>query len=232
MKKIIAAVAATIILIALIAFAVIMSRPSVAFIVAEMPDGFSLPRPSVITSSFRLTGNPSSADLVIVMPECSVPESDGLVVLFGREAEEGEAPDLVLIPDMKAIWELALSDRVECVLYDESSPFARELADHMVEADDNAFRAGYSGRVSVANYDQIISRIGDADTILAITPTTSMRVLRSDCIPPVILDSLHAAALESTMYSSSVGIDWNDTVESLLSGSGSLSYALFPSEDS
>ena len=83
----------------------------------------------------------------------------------------------------------------------------------------------------MANYDQVISEIGDADTILALTPTTSMRILRADGIPSVILDSLHAAAMESTPFSASVGVDWDASVESLLSGSRTLSYALFPAKD-
>ena len=230
MKKIIAAASAVMILIA-IALAVFLSRPSVAFISSDLPDGLSLPRPSAITLSFRLTGNAASADLVIVMPECAVPESEGFTVLFGRNPEDGETPDLVLIPDDEAIWELALSDGVECILYDESIQHARETADHLLSLDDNAYAVRYSGRVSVANYDQVISGIGDADTILALTPTTSMRILRADGIPSVILDSLHAAALESTPFSASVGVDWDASVESLLSGSRTLSYALFPAKD-
>ncbi len=231
MKKIIAAAAAAMILLIAIVLAVILSRPSVAFISADLPDGFNLPGPSSITSSFRLSGNASSADLVIVMPWHSVPESGGLTVLFGRNPEDGETPDLVLIPDDEAMWELALSDGVECILYDESVQHARRIADHLLSLDGNAYAARYSGRVSVANYDQVIAEVGNADRILALTPSTSMRVLRSEGIPPVVLDGLHAAALESTPFSASVGIDWNATVESLLSGSRSLRYALFPAKD-
>ena len=123
------------------------------------------------------------------------------------------------------------SDDFICILYDESIQHARELADYLLSLDDNAYAVRYSGRVSVANYDQVISEIGDADTILALTPTTSMRILRADGIPSVIFDSLHAAALESTPFSASVGVDWDASVESLLSGSRTLSYALFPAKD-
>ena len=72
--------------------------------------------------------------------------------------------------------------------------------------------------------------ISGADAVFYLTPSSSLRILRDSDIPAV-LDSIHAGALEITGISGAVGVDWDRTIENLLSGSASISYAFFPSED-
>lgn len=207
-----------------------LTRPSVVFISPDMPDGFSLRRPSFFTPSFRLASTPGSADFVIVMPSEIVPESEGTTVLFGRSAEEGENPDIVLVPDLPLMWMTALSDRRECILYESSDQMARKIAEKLTAEDGNAYEVTYSGRISVANHDEIASAISGADAVFYLTPSSSLRILRDSDIPAV-LDSIHAGALEITGISGAVGVDWDRTIENLISGSASISYAFFPSED-
>ena len=230
LKRIVAVSIIIAAILAAAAAAFIFSRPAVAFLSADLPAGFASLRPSSLTLSFRLAGNADKADLVLVMPSENVPDTDSQTVLFGREADGDESPDLVVIPDDVLMWSLALGSGTECILYDSSSQFAAELAEELLGLDDNAYAVTYSGRVSVANYDQVISGVSGADVILALTPSSSMRILRSAGIPPAITDSLHAAALDSTGISASVGVDWNATVEALLAGSEAPCYALIPSE--
>ena len=207
-----------------------LTRPAVAFISAELPEGFSLSGPSLLSSSFRLSGRAGSADLVIVMPSEAVPDSSGRTVLIGRSAEEGESPDSVIVPDLSSMWKTALSGQRECLLYESSDSTAAAIAAALLSSDDNAFEVTYSGRVSVANADAVSQGIGDADVIFYLTPSSSLRILRSSLVPAV-LDSVHGAALETTAVSGLVGIDWDSTVEGLLSGSDALSYRFFPTKD-
>ena len=208
-----------------------LTRPSVSVLSSALPDGFDVFGPSRLTSSFRLTGNASKADLAIVMPSVPVPsDAEGRVVLFGRAAEEGESPDLVLIPDPPLMWESALSEGSECILYESSDRIASDIAERLIEADGNAFEVTYSGRVSVANEEEIARKTADADTVLYLTPASSLRTMRTSSIPAVV-DFIHGAALETTAVSGTVGIDWDRTIEGLLSGSDALSYAFFSSKD-
>ena len=145
-------------------------------------------------------------------------------------AEEVESPDLVLIPDLPLMWESALSEGAECILYESSDRIASDIAERLIEADGNAFEVTYSGRVSVANEEEIARKTADADTVLYLTPASSLRTMRTSSIPAVV-DFIHGAALETTAVSGTIGIDWDRTIEGLLSGSDALSYAFFPSKD-
>ena len=212
--------------------AFVLSRPSVAFASPALPEGFSFPdAPPRLSPSYRITGDPSHSDLAIIMPSEPVPETEGMAVLFGRSAEEGEDPDLVLIPDPTAMWESALSDRKECILYESSDRIASEIADHLLSIDGNAYEVTYPGRISAANLAEMAALAAGSDIVLALSPSSSLRLIREGDIPPVIVDAAHAAALESTEIQGSAGIDWDSTIKGLLSGEGSLHYALFLSED-
>ncbi len=215
----------------LLLFALGMVRPSVSIVSSDLPLGFSIIKKRYFSPNYRFTGNAANADLVIVMPDSQVPESSGRVVLFGREAEEGETPDLILIPDMNAIWECALSDRVEGILYNSAERIPSSIASHLLSIDDNAIEASYSGRVSVANEEELQANIENADVILFISPTSSTRILRDTQGKESIVDFLHYTALESTAVTGYVGIDWDSTIRGLLDGGDTLDYALFPAEN-
>ena len=228
-KKLIVLLSALFILIA--AFLIFFfSRPSVAFLSSELPDGFSMEGPSFMTSRYRRTGNAGNASLVIVMPSVAVPDVDGTTVLVGRAAEDGESPDISLPLDFSSMWGTALGEWRECILYESSDRHARSLAASLLESDENAFELTYSGRVSVANAVEIEAGIESADVVFYLTPSTSERILRSSA-KPAVLDFIHNGALERTASYGYVGIDWDSTVDALLSGRSELSYAFFPSED-
>lgn len=222
---------ASIVIAAALAFlAFHMTRPSVAFISSEsFPDGYDLPRPGNILE-YRMTGNAAKADVVLVAPDASVPEGVE-AYLFGREAEDGEEPVAVLDIDDEAMWECAAEEGA-VVLYERSTAYARDIAEHLESLGLGIEAVTYSGRISGANADQVRSEIEEsgAATVLAITPSSSTSLLREEHPWRVVMDVRDAAAMETTRVDAAVSIDWDATIQSLLSGNAELSYGLIALE--
>ncbi len=199
-------------------------RPSVAFIRSDLfPSGYELPGPSALR--YRLTGNPIGADLVIVSPDAAVPPGVP-AYLFGREAEDGETVEAVLAIDNGRMWEQALRDTEIALLYEESSVYGREVADYLSSIDGNVRSVTYTGRISGANIETVRKEIAGAGIVFALTPSSSVEILRSAHSWPVVMDIRDAAAMETTAVDEAVSIDWNKTVENLLAGRAELSYCL------
>ena len=203
------------------------TRPSVAFVASSsFPPGYELPEPGNILR-YRMTDNIGNADLVITAPDAAVPSGSDSY-LFGREAEDGESPAAVLAIDTGRMWESALPLGSAVVLYEESDPASREILSHLEEIDPDIKSVSYSGRISVANIDSVRSSIesASAEYLFALTPSTSMELLRSDHQWSVVMDVRDSAAMEATEVDYAVSIDWDATVDNLLSGNAELSYTL------
>ena len=174
---------------------------------------------------YRRVSSVSNADLVITAPDASVP--DGIdSYLLGRLPEDGENVLGTLLVDEGKLWETALDDTSIAVLYEESSVASKNIVSHLKSVDSSAKEVKYRGRVSSANLDAVKSEIGDAETILCLTPSSSMSFIRdaSDCV--IVVDALDAAAMETSDVDKAVSIDWDSTISSLLSGNAELSYCL------
>ena len=202
------------------------TRPSVAFITSgSFPRGYDLPEPRSFFS-FRRTSDASSADLVIVPPDAEVPSSGGY--LFGREAEEGENPSAVLGIDNGRMWAEAIDEGRYAAVFEESSLLASSIMEVLEPL--GVVPIPYMGRISSANIDSVRREIAsaEADTVLLLTPSTSMSLIRSDHEWSVIMDIRDAAAMDTTEVDAAVSIDWNRTVQDLLSGVEELSYCVLP----
>ena len=68
--------------------------------------------------------------------------------------------------------------------------------------------------------------MGLSVALLMLTPETSMELIRDGGSRNVIMDIRDAAAMETTEVESAVSIDWDASVENLLSGKAELSYCL------
>lgn len=204
------------------------TRPAVAFIgYGTFPPGYELPKPHSFFR-YRMVGDPAVADLVITAPDAAVPAGVGSY-LFGREAEEGEEPIALLPIDAPRMWEEAISDdSAYAILYEETSPASIAIAGHLSSIDPSISLITYHGRISTANIDQIASAIGEsgADKVIVLNPDTSMDILRLDHGWDAVMDIRDAAALETVRVEQAVSIDWDSTIESLLSGNAGLSYCL------
>ena len=223
-KKVLVALAAVILFIVLICAVFYFTRPAVAFVTSSsFPPGYELPEPGNILK-YRMTA-PENADLVITAPDAALPDNTN-TYLFGREAEEGENPVAVLQIDEGRMWESALSLENSVVLFEESDPYAKEIFSHLSEVRPELDSVTYSGRVSVANLDALKASLANAENVLVLTPISSMELLRSDHDWNAVLDVRDSAAMETTDISYAVSIDWDSTIENLLSGKAELSYTL------
>ena len=204
-----------------------MTRPSVAFIKAlSFPPGYELPEPGNILK-YRMTDNAASASLVITAPDAAVPVGVD-AYLFGREPVEGETPLAVLGINEGEMWRTALDGGSVVLLYEESSVSARRIAEYLKALDSDIAEVTYTGRISGANMDSVKSSIPDDENtrVLLLTPSSSMGLLRSPHSWRAVLDIRDAAAMETTEVDMAVSIDWDNTIENLLSGTAELSYRL------
>lgn len=198
------------------------TRPSVAFIDSgAFPKGYDLPRPSSFFS-YRMTGNPERADIVITAPDAVIPEGVDSY-LFGRNALDGESPAAVLGIDEAAMWSVAAGEKEPVLLYEETSAVGKLAADSL-----GIPSVTYQGRISSANIEEISRQIPPEGTVLAITPATSMSLFRTDHSWSLVMDVRDAAAMDTTDCDAAVSIDWDATVMNLLSGKEELSYCLIP----
>lgn len=224
--KALLAVIAVLLLIAGSALIIYFTRPAVAFITSGLfPSGYDVPMPDGSFFHYRRVSSVSNADLVITAPDASVP--DGIdSYLLGRLPEDGENVLGTLLVDEGKLWETALDDTFIAVLYEESSVASKNIVSHLKSVDSLAKEVKYQGRVSSANLDAVKSEIGDAETILCLTPSSSMSFIRdaSDCV--IVVDALDAAAMETSDVDKAVSIDWDSTIRNLLSGNAELSYCL------
>ena len=224
--KALLAVIAVLLLIAGSALIIYFTRPAVAFITSGLfPSGYDVPMPDGSFFHYRRVSSVSNADLVITAPDASVP--DGIdSYLLGRLPEDGENVLGTLLVDEGKLWETALDDTFIAVLYEESSVASKNIVSYLKTLDSSAKEVKYQGRVSSANLDAVKSEIGDAETILCLTPSSSMSFIRdaSDCV--IVVDALDAAAMETSDVDKAVSIDWDSTISSLLSGNAELSYCL------
>lgn len=224
--KALLAVIAVLLLIAGSALIIYFTRPAVAFITSGLfPSGYDVPMPDGSFFHYRRVSSVSNADLVITAPDASVP--DGIdSYLLGRLPEDGENVLGTLLVDEGKLWETALDDTFIAVLYEESSVASKNIVSYLKTVDSSVKEVKYQGRVSSANLDAVKSEIGDAETILCLTPSSSMSFIRdaSDCV--IVVDALDAAAMETSDVDKAVSIDWDSTISSLLSGNAELSYCL------
>ena len=224
--KALLAVIAVLLLIAGSALIIYFTRPAVAFITSGLfPSGYDVPMPDGSFFHYRRVSSVSNADLVITAPDASVP--DGIdSYLLGRLPEDGENVLGTLLVDEGKLWETALDDTFIAVLYEESSVASKNIVSYLKTLDSSVKEVKYQGRVSSANLDAVKSEIGDAETILCLTPSSSMSFIRdaSDCV--IVVDALDAAAMETSDVDKAVSIDWDSTISSLLSGNAELSYCL------
>ena len=224
-KALLAAIA-ILLLIAGSALIIYFTRPSVAFITSGLfPPGYDVPMPDGSFFHYRRVSSVSNADLVITAPDASVP--DGIdSYLLGRLPEDGENVLGTLLVDEGKLWETALDDTFIAVLYEESSVASKNIVSYLKTVDSSVKEVKYQGRVSSANLDAVKSEIGDAETILCLTPSSSMSFIRdaSDCV--IVVDALDAAAMETSDVDKAVSIDWDSTIRNLLSGNAELSYCL------
>lgn len=227
MRKKIAITCVIILLLVLGAGLFYMTRPSVAFIKAlSFPPGYELPEPGNILK-YRMTDNAASASLVITAPDAAVPVGVN-AYLFGREPVEGETPLAVLGINEGEMWRTALDGGSVVLLYEESSVSARRIAEYLKALDSDIAEVTYTGRISGANMDSVKSSIPDDENtrVLLLTPSSSMGLLRSPHSWRAVLDIRDAAAMETTEVDMAVSIDWDNTIENLLSGTAELSYRL------
>ena len=250
--KALLAVIAVLLLIAGSALIIYFTRPAVAFITSGLfPPGYDVPMPDGSFFHYRRVSSVSNADLVITAPDASVPDGidsyllgrlpeDGENVLgtllvdegklwaylLGRLPEDGENVLGTLLVDEGKLWETALDDTFIAVLYEESSVASKNIVSYLKTVDSSVKEVKYQGRVSSANLDAVKSEIGDAETILCLTPSSSMSFIRdaSDCV--IVVDALDAAAMETSDVDKAVSIDWDSTISNLLSGNAELSYCL------
>ena len=224
--KALLAVIAVLLLIAGSALIIYFTRPAVAFITSGLfPSGYDVPMPDGSFFHYRRVSSVSNADLVITAPDASVP--DGIdSYLLGRLPEESENVLGTLLVDEGKLWETALDDTFIAVLYEESSVASKNIVSYLKAVDSSVKEVKYQGRVSSANLDAVKSEIGDAETILCLTPSSSMSFIRdaSDCV--IVVDALDAAAMETSDVDKAVSIDWDSTIRNLLSGNAELSYCL------
>lgn len=224
--KALLAVIAVLLLIAGSALIIYFTRPAVAFITSGLfPSGYDVPMPDGSFFHYRRVSSVSNADLVITAPDASVP--DGIdSYLLGRLPEESENVLGTLLVDEGKLWETALDDTFIAVLYEESSVASKNIVSYLKTLDSSVKEVKYQGRVSSANLDAVKSEIGDAETILCLTPSSSMSFIRdaSDCV--IVVDALDAAAMETSDVDKAVSIDWDSTISNLLSGNAELSYCL------
>ncbi len=224
--KALLAVIAVLLLIAGSALIIYFTRPAVAFITSGLfPSGYDVPMPDGSFFHYRRVSSVSNADLVITAPDASVP--DGIdSYLLGRLPEDGENVLGTLLVDEGKLWETALDDTFIAVLYEESSVASKNIVSYLKTVDSSVKEVKYQGRVSSANLDAVKSEIGDAETILCLTPSSSMSFIRdaSDCV--IVVDALDAVAMETSDVDKAVSIDWDSTISSLLSGNAELSYCL------
>ena len=221
-KKAIAIIIAAAAAAAAVLAAVHFTRPSVAFIDSgAFPQGYDLPRPSSFFS-YRVTGNPERADIVITAPDAAIPEGVDSY-LFGRHALDGESPIAVLGIDEAAMWSAAAGAEDPVLLYEETSAAGKLVADSL-----GIPSVTYQGRISSANIDQVSRQIPPEGTVLAMTPSTSMSLFRADRSWKLIMDVRDAAAMDTTDCDAAVSIDWDAAVMNLLSGKEELSYCLIP----
>ena len=224
--KALLAVIAVLLLIAGSALIIYFTRPAVAFITSGLfPSGYDVPMPDGSFFHYRRVSSVSNADLVITAPDASVP--DGIdSYLLGRLPEESENVLGTLLVDEGKLWETALDDTFIAVLYEESSVASKNIVSYLKTLDSSVKEVKYQGRVSSANLDAVKSEIGDAETILCLTPSSSMSFIRdaSDCV--IVVDALDAAAMETSDVDKAVSIDWDSTIRNLFSGNAELSYCL------
>ena len=224
--KALLAVIAVLLLIAGSALIIYFTRPAVAFITSGLfPPGYDVPMPDGSFFHYRRVSSPSNADLVITAPDASVPEGVDSYLL-GRLPEEGENVLGTLLVDEGKLWETALDDTSITVLYEESSVASKNIVSHLKAVDSSIMEVKYQGRVSSANLDTVKSEIGDAETILCLTPSSSMSFIRDASDRVIVVDALDAAAMETSDVDKAVSIDWDSTISNLLSGNAELSYCL------
>ena len=224
--KALLAVIAVLLLIAGSALIIYFTRPAVAFITSGLfPPGYDVPMPDGSFFHYRRVSSVSNADLVITAPDASVP--DGIdSYLLGRLPEEGENVLGTLLVDEGKLWKTALGDTSITVLYEESSVASKNIVSYLKTVDSSVKEVKYQGRVSSANLDTVKSEIGDAETILCLTPSSSMSFIRDASDRVIVVDALDAAAMETSDVDKAVSIDWDSTISNLLSGNAELSYCL------
>ena len=219
MKKRVLAISLIIMVILGIAVAFFFTRPGVAIIEPIYPQGYEINSPAYLSFGYRRVSNPLSASAIIVLPGAELPAGlDGTVI-------GGPGSDLPI--DETRMWQAALSDGVECILYESSDMVAAEIADGIIASDDNAYKVVYDGRISVENIEKILESVSGCDKLLMLTPSSSIRLIRNGSIDAdVVMDYRDAAAIEMPDVDEAVAIDWTSTIESVLSGHPELSYAL------
>ena len=204
----------------LAAFAVFfLTRPSVAILEPEYPEGYDLISPAILTSAYRTVSRAEGADAVIALPGAELPEGTDGVAIGSEE----------LSIDESSMWKAALGDGRECILYESSDSAARSIAESLLASDDNAYAVTYDGRISVENINRILSEVSGSDSLLMLTPSTSVRLIReNDAGTSVVMDYRDAAAMDTTIVNKAVCINWDTFIRSVLDGSPELSYTLIP----
>lgn len=196
-----------------------LTRPSVAILEPEYPAGYDLISPSILTSAYRTVSRAEGADVVIAFPGAELPEGTDGVVIGSDE----------LSIDESSMWKAALGEGRECILYESSDSVARSVAESLLASDDNAYAVTYDGRISVENMNRILSEVSGSDSLLMLTPSTSVRLIReNDAGTSVVMDYRDAAAMDTTIVNEAVCIDWDALIRSVLSDSAELSYTLVP----
>lgn len=196
-----------------------LTRPSVAILEPEYPAGYDLISPAVLTSAYRTVSRAEGADVVIALPGAELPEGTDGVVIGSDE----------LSIDESSMWKAALGEGRECILYESSDSVARSIAESLLASDDNAYAVTYDGRISVENMNRILSEVSDSDSLLMLTPSTSVRLIReNDTGTSVVMDYRDVAAMDTTIVNEAVCIDWDALIRSVLSDSAELSYTLVP----
>ena len=196
-----------------------LTRPSVAILEPEYPAGYDLISPAILTSAYRTVSRAEGADVVIALPGAELPEGTDGVVIGSDE----------LSIDESSMWKAALGEGRECILYESSDSVARSIAEGLLASDDNAYAVTYDGRISVENMNRILSEVSGSDSLLMLTPSTSVRLIReNDAETSVVMDYRDAAAMDTTIVNEAVCIDWDALIRSVLSDSAELSYTLVP----
>ena len=194
-----------------------LTRPSVAILEPEYPAGYDLISPAILTSAYRTVSRAEGADVVIALPGAELPEGTDGVVIGSDE----------LSIDESNMWKAALGEGRECILYESSDSVARSIAEGLLASDDNAYAVTYDGRISVENMNRILSEVSGSDSLLMLTPSTSVRLIReNDAETSVVMDYRDAAAMDTTIVNEAVCIDWDALIRSVLSDSAELSYTL------
>lgn len=159
-----------------------------------------------------------NGDLLILDPFSSSPESVDIKSYRWGSSSENENDFIV---DEEMLWSYALSKSVGTIafLYPENLSIAEILSEKYPDVKS----ISYNGRISNANYDDIISKLNGIENVLLLDPESSLLVLAEE--KTFFVDFRDYPALKDKDNVKAIVPDWNSAIkEALESESGDISF--------